>query len=111
MRYQLEYTHLPINEDVTCIAGYYTPLKEVRLKYNGKEVLYVVGQAAVESSCCGIGCWAYALVPGYIVNWQKRTNEAGLPVSEVEPISDKIVQGRIRQTIKKVESISQVDFW
>ena len=109
--HKLEYTHLPINEDVTSIAGYYTPLKEVRLKYNDREVLYVVGQAVIESSCCGIGRWGYVLVPGYITSWQKRTNEAGLPVSEVEPVSDKIARDTISRNIKEVESISQVEFW
>ena len=107
----LEYTHLPVNEDATCVAGYYTPRKEVRLKHNGKEVLYVVGQAVIESSCCGVGCWGYLLVPGYIIKWQNKTNEAGLPVSEVEPISDKLERDAISRIIKKAESNSQVQFW
>ena len=107
----LDYTHLPINEDVTCIAGYYIPLKEVRLKYNGREVLYVVGRAVIESSCCGIGCWGYVVVPGYITSWQNKTNEAGLPVSEVEPISDRTVRDNIRRIIEEAECVSQVDFW
>ena len=111
MIYKLDYTHLPVDEDVTCVAGYYTPLKEVRLKYNGREVLYVVGQAVIESSCCGIGCWGYVLVPGYIINWQEQANDAGLPVSEVEPISDKTVQASIRRIITEAESIPQVEFW
>ena len=111
LTYKLDYTHLPVDEDVTCVAGYYTPLKEVRLKYNGREVLYVVGQAVIESSCCGIGCWGYVLVPGYIINWQERANDVGLPVSEVEPISDKTVQASIRRIITEAESIPQVEFW
>lgn len=109
--YQLEYTHLPLGKDVTCIAGYYTPLKEVRLKYDGREVLYVVGQAVVDSSCCGIGCWGYVLVPGYVINWQKRSNDLGLPVTDVETISDKTVQAGIRRIITEAKSISQVEFW
>ena len=107
---RLEYTHLKVNEDVFCIAGYYTPAKEARLKYKDREVLYVVGQA-VMSSCCGTGCWEYALVPGYVVSWQSRTNEAGLPVSEVEPISDKTEQADISRILKEIESVSQVEFW
>ncbi|MFC2060312.1 hypothetical protein ACFLTZ_04380, partial [Chloroflexota bacterium] len=58
-----KYTHLELDEDIICIAGYYTPLKEVRLQYNNREVLYVIGQAVVDSSCCGTGSWGYALVP------------------------------------------------
>ena len=111
MTNKLEYTHLRINEDVTTIAGYYTPLKEARIKYDDKDVLYVVGQAMIESSCCGIGGWGYVLVPGYIVNWQNRTDEAGLPVSEVEPISDRGARDAISRVIKEAESIPQIEFW
>jgi len=106
-----KYTHQELNKDVNCIAGFYTPLKEVRLKYNSREVLYIVGQSVIESSCCGIGSWGYAIVPGYIVNWQNKTNEACLPVSEVEPISDKAIRADISRTIKQVETVSQIDFW
>ena len=107
----IEYTHSKLNEDSYAIAGYYTPEKELRLKYNNREVLYVVGQAVIESSCCGTGGCRYALVPGYIVNWQNRANEAGLPVSDVEPISDKTARDAIRQIISEAESVPQVEFW
>ena len=105
-----KYTHLELDEDVSCIAGFYTPRKEIRLKYDDREVLYVVGQVVVDSSCCGTGSWGYALVPGYIRNWQNSRNEAGLPVSEVEPISDKATQENIGQIIKEAESVSQIEF-
>jgi len=105
------YTHQELNRDVNCIAGFYTPQKEVRLKYNNREVLYIVGQSMIESSCCGIGSWGYAIVPGYIFNWQNKTSEAGLPVSEVEPISDKATRADIGQIIKQAEAVSQIEFW
>ncbi len=107
----LKYTHLELNNDVVCIGGFYTPQKEVRLKYNNREVLYVIGQAVIESSCCGGGSWGYAVVPGYIFNWQNETNEAGLPISKVEPISDRITQNNIRKIIEEIEVISQIEFW
>jgi hypothetical protein len=106
-----KYTHLQLDQDCTCFAGYYTPQKEVRLKYNNREVLYVLGQAVIESSCCASGCWQYAIVPGYIINWQSEKNEAGLPISEVEPISDEATRGNISRIIKDAEVLSQVDFW
>jgi len=107
-----KYTHLELDKDVAIgIGGYYTPQQEVRLKHNGNEVLYVTGQAVVESSCCNVGSWIYAVVPGYIVNWQNAENEAGLPVSEVEPIIDEKVQEDIRQVIQKKEAASLISFW
>ena len=107
-----KYTHLQLGKDVESgIAGYYTPHKEVRLKYNGREVLYVIGEAVVDSSCCATGSWLYAIVPGYIVNWQNTKNEAGLPVSEVEPIADEETQHNIRRIIQTNEAASLIGFW
>ena len=108
---KLEYTHLKLNEDVTSIAGYYRPQREIRLEYNGREVLYVIGEVVVEATCCGAGRWRYALVPGYIINWQNKKSESGLPVSEVEPISDEEAQGNIRRIVRTSEAVSQVAFW
>jgi hypothetical protein len=107
----IKYTHLELDKNVTCVAGYYTPQKEVRLKYDDREVLYVIGRAVIESSCCGLGNWGYALVPGYIVSWQTRKNDAGLPVSEVEPISDEATKNNIRKIIKETENITQIELW
>jgi hypothetical protein len=105
-----EYVH-ELNEEKAAICGYYVLEKEVRLKYNNREVLYVVGQGVVEASCCGTGGWLYAIVPGYVVGWQNKTNEHGLLVSEVEPISDGNLREKIRKIIKEKEGITQVQFW
>jgi len=40
-----QYVHLPLNEDVHFLAGYYTPQRELRLSHNGREVLCVIGAA------------------------------------------------------------------
>ena len=105
------YTHLELKQDINAPAGYYTPQKEVRLKYDGREVLYVVSQAVVDSSCCGETDFASALVPGYLVRWQPEINEQGLLVSEVEPVTDKAAQEKIRKIIQETEHISQIEFW
>ncbi|MDD5126889.1 MAG: hypothetical protein PHR43_02145 [Dehalococcoidales bacterium] len=106
-----DYTHLPLNEQIDALSGYYVPIKETRLEYNGREVVYMVGQAVVEASCCGFQNRAYVLVPGYIVKWQSKTNEKGLPVSEVQPITDKDTQDAIQKIIRQTEQVDQVDFW
>ena len=107
-----KYTHLELGKEVQIsIAGSYVPQKEVRLKYDGHEVLYVIGQAAIESSCCGCGDWQYVIVPGFIVNWQNTRNEAGQPVSEVEPILAEEARENIRKMIGAKEAASLVTFW
>lgn len=106
-----KYTHLELERDIPAPSGYYTPRKEVRLKYDGREVLYVLSQAVIESSCCGASDFNSALVPGFIVRWRAETNKEGLPVSEVEPIADEKVRDDIRQIIKDNEHISRTEFW
>lgn len=117
-----EYTHLELGQDVNYFASYYTPEKEVRLEYHGRQVLCVIGKAVVESSCmriddsntdnyCASGSWWYAVVPGYVVSWQKTRNDAGLPVSETEPVLDKAEQQDIRNILETGEGASLIDFW
>jgi len=107
----VKYVHQELEQDVYFPAGYYVPHKEERLKYNGREVLYIVGFVMVESSCCGTANWSYALVPGYVVDWHSETNESGLPVSGIEVIADDEVRKDIRETIQKAEKVFSVEFW
>jgi hypothetical protein len=110
------YTHLPLNQDAEAFAGYYTPEKEIRMEFQGREILYVIGHVVVECGCVlgysntPINYW-YATVPGYIIGWQVEKNKEGLPVTEVEPITDTAVQNEIREIILKKESVARVDFW
>ena len=106
-----DYTHLPLGEEVRGLSGFYIPCKEERLKYNGKEVLYVIGSSTVESACCGGGTCGYAIVPGYIAKWKVKKNKAGLPISEVEPIEDEVARREIGKTIRVTENIGNIDFW
>lgn len=107
-----KYTHLKLNEDyATGIAGYYTPQEEVKLEYNGREVLHVIGRAVIEASCCGVGSWTYNTIPGYIVDWQNSKNEDGLAVSEVEPITDETARANIRRLITTSDPDTLIGFW
>ena len=105
-----KYAHLPLNVDVEAFAGYYTPEKEARLPYKGREVLYVTGHVVVETTCgagttCNAANYWYATVPGYIVEWKSATNGEGLPVSEIEIITDSDDQNAIRDIILKTEDV------
>ena len=50
-----KYVHQPLNQEVTAIGGHYLLVKEVRLPFEGREVLYLVGHAAFDTICCGPG--------------------------------------------------------
>jgi len=108
-----EYVHQKLDEEIRALAGFYAPTKEVRLKYDGREVLYTIGGCTVESSCCGggTGCIGYAIVPGFLVSWQNKKNKEGLPVSQVTQITDSKDREEIARIIRDSEGIRNIDFW
>lgn len=105
-----EYVHQDLNREITAIGGYYLLVKEIRTPFQGRELLYLVGHAAFETTCCGAGGCAYALVPGFVLQWKHRTSRDGLPVSEIEPIHDEDTRERIRHLIQDSERVHQVLF-
>jgi hypothetical protein len=105
-----EYVHQPLNQEVTAIGGHYLLVKEVRLPFAGREVLYLVGHAAFDTSCCGAGGCAYALVPGIILNWKARHTEDGLDVSEVESVDGRDTQAQLQRLIREREMVHEVRF-
>lgn len=105
-----DFPHPELNVQITAIGGSYFLLKEVRLAMDDGDVLYLVGVAVIDTSCCGVGGCAYALVPGMVRQWRYKTDAAGRSVSLVCPVSDETARKRIRALIIKKESVNQVDF-
>lgn len=106
-----EYVHVELNKEVEAISGYYMFEAENVLKHNGREVLYLIGHAVVDSSCCGVGGCRYALVPGYLIEWKNKQDGAGNYISEVEPISDEDSKSEILNMIRETETINQIQFY
>lgn len=105
-----EYLHQESGTEVRFIAGHYTIVEEERLAYCGREVLYVVGIAAVGSTCCGAQGCRFVNIPGYVVAWKSRLSEGGMPISVVEPIEDQAEQFEIREMLDRRYPYSQVLF-
>ena len=108
-RMMKEYTH-EIGREVRSISGGYELEMEGKLEMDGEEVLYVVGNAVVDSSCCGVGGCRYALVPGYVRQFKTRQDQQDLWISEVEPIIDTATRQEIIQVLKEKEMVQQVQF-
>jgi hypothetical protein len=106
----MEYVHRQLHTDVTAIGGHYRLVKEARFIHRGREILYLVGHAMFETSCCGMGGCAYVIVPGRVVAWKSCSNEEGLAVSEVEPLADSSDQDAIRRQLLASEWVHQVIF-
>jgi uncharacterized Fe-S cluster-containing radical SAM superfamily protein len=105
-----DYIHPVLNEEIRAISGHYVLIEERRLAYNERKVLYFVGCAVADSSCCAAGGCAYALVPGFIRDWKYKTNPDNLAVSRVERIRDAGIQAEVRQLIQEKETVPQVNF-
>ena len=82
----------------------------MRLPLEGREILYIIGHAGFDSTCCGVSGCAYALVPGFILQWRGKQNTEGLFVSEVEPIRSESEQEHIRVLIMEQEIVHQFQF-
>ena len=110
VRREVEYIHKELNQEITAIGGHYVLVKEARLPYRGREVLYLVGHAAFDTSCCGPGGCAYALVPGFVASWHSEQTEEGLDISQLEPIENTDARNDIRRMIERMETVQQVSF-
>ena len=105
-----DFSHPELNERVTAIGGSYILLKEVRLPFDGEELLYLIGAAIFDTTCCGTGGCAYALVPGFVRQWRYKADANGRPVSQVLPVAGDRLREQIKAVILKKESVHQVDF-
>jgi hypothetical protein len=105
-----EFVHPELMTPIIAIGGNCTLTKSERLKLDEDEVLYLVGMAVFDSTCCGYGGCAYAFVPGLIRKWRFRMDDAGQVVSLVQPVIDPGMQERIRQIIMARECVQQVNF-
>jgi hypothetical protein len=105
-----DFIHPNLGQEITAIGGHYVFNDERRLSFDGRVVLYLVGYAVVDTSCCGVGGCAYALVPGYVRAWKYQKDNDGVFVSLIEPIHDTGEQQQIRRLIQKREMVQQVTF-
>jgi len=107
----LDYVHQELGQEIQSISGTYTPLKELMLEHDSRDVLSVIGSSVVDTACCGSGSFVYATVPGYVLNWKEQTNESGLPVSKIEPITDSMARRKVSEMLRETESIYNINFW
>jgi len=105
-----DFSHPTLDEEITAIGGHYVFVKEKQVPYQNRQLLYYVGYAVVDTSCCGVGGCAYALVPGFVTSWKHKKNDDGCEISQVESIRDPDLQHKIRGMIQKEEGVQQVTF-
>lgn len=105
-----EYAHLELNREFEFISGSYSLTEEGCLPYRGRDVLYVVGVAILDRTCCGAGGCRFLNVPGYLLRWKCGTDGEGKPVSRVEPVLDPDDRHTIRTLLEGRFPHSQINF-
>lgn len=106
----MRYVHLPEGSDDHSGHGVKARWWERMIVHQGRDVLYLLTDAVVDTVCCGDRVFHYATVLGYVKEWQSGKDEHGLPVSSVEPIGDSSVQRAIEDLLKQDDSELQVSF-
>jgi hypothetical protein len=105
-----EYTH-ELNQEIRSISGGYKLDREIRIPWGGRELLCALGNARLDSSCCGTWGCRYALVPGYLLEWKTKKESTGKDVSRVEPVVDERTKQEITAFLQGTEAVTQVRFW
>jgi hypothetical protein len=106
----VDYLHEPLEEEVRFISGSYAMTDEGCLPFRGRNVLYRVGIATLDNSCCGTGGCFFIRVAGYVLSWKERNNESGIPVSTVEPIVTDTDRKEIAEQLIRDYPHSQIYF-
>ena len=110
LKHRRIYVHRELGGSVTAIGGHYIFDKEALLQLDGRRVLYLVGHAVLDTSCCGSSGCRYVQVQGYVERWKTGIDEAGYAMTEVVSVHDRQERQRIATLIKKTERVQQVLF-
>ncbi len=105
------FIHPELDQPVEFFGGSYRLTEEGILPFCGKAVLYFVGVAGLDSSCCGRGGCAFIKIPGFVLSRERKKDESGRLISEVFPVAP----GEDRERISKIlqeryPEVSQIDF-
>ena len=105
----MEYVHPILNEEISAIAGHYTLTREEILSHESGRILYFVGYANMDTSCCGFKGCGYAIVAGRIEKLCSSETPDNRPISQVTPVEEDLYQ-EISRMIKEKQGVSQVHF-
>ncbi len=104
-----DYTH-EIGKEIRFISGGYELEREGTLEVDGRTIVYAVGNALLDSSCCGYWGCRFAVVPGYVTRWKYRLDQEGTAVSSVDSVKDEQLQRYITKLLEQNEGVTQVQF-
>ena len=104
------FTHPDLNEPVTAIGGTYVLTGEHKIGYKNEQLLVFSGYAVFDTTCCGAGGCAYALVPGFVDGYRCGKDAAGRWLSRVRPIAGARNRKTVTAIIQSQTHAHQVQF-
>ena len=105
----MEFVHPLLGVGVDAIGGHYFFVKEEELDHRTGKILYLVGYAVTDRSCCGLSGCGYAVVAGRIRSLRNSLSHDKRPVSTVDPIEEKLFD-EVAKAIRMKEALAQVQF-
>jgi len=106
----LEYVHLPEGSDAHSGHGVKAHWDERTVRHAGRDVLYLLTDAVVDTVCCGDRVFHYATVLGYVKEWRTRMTDSGQAVSLIEAVTEPAMQSEIEALLKQEDRGLQVTF-
>jgi hypothetical protein len=103
--------HPAIGEEIRAIGGGYSTASESTVEVDGREVLYSIVVACLDSSCCGEGGSLYANVVGYLIATEEADDGSAKKTSVVEVIDEPGERDRVARAIRKRVQVHEVRFW
>ena len=97
-------------EEVQAPWGYYQPLEVDTLEFKSRPVLYTLGSACIEASCCGKGSWNYARVEGYVTGGGPGWRPSGREPVEIDTIEDPGERSEIAKLLSTKYPSIRVEF-
>lgn len=104
------YAREDLGSELAAPSGYYQPLEEAVLDHNGKRLLYVLGTACIDASCCGVGSWEYLRVEGYVVDADSSWSQGDGTYLEIDTIEDSGEKAAIGKLLLDEHPGARVEF-
>ena len=105
-----EYVRQDLGEEIQAIGGHYVIIDEVRLPFEGKQILYQKCYALIDGSCCGVGGCPFVHVKGFLLDWKRKKDFLGQDVSLVEPIREEGLKRTLQKLLQEKEVYHQIRF-
>jgi hypothetical protein len=77
-----------LGKEFAAPSGYYQPLEEKIIDHGKRRLLYTLGTACIEASCCGVGSWDYVRVEGYVIEPGSHRDAGEARQIEIDTVED-----------------------